>query len=319
MVNKPKYLLFGGYDLDQSGPLLSGLFLWPEVFKRYGGGGDHYATLAKDHLEKYDVIGVNYTPGASSYVAAIRERLGDHSSTKIVMNVDFAIGMWNTIDPYNLRINAGMADALFHVEPMGAQRLSRFLGRPVTCMPHPVDIDGIKKLKVQELQTMAIGCQYHRYNNTWDPYFYATHGLRQEFPLMRTVLFGLITTEKSRTVPLNAMFDEVIERTTFSQYLKMLSTCYIAMDITPDFTFGRGVVEAAALGVPVIGSNTIEAARRCFPDLVVNWHDDEGMEKLARELLNDEGWLAEIGTRGMKEAEYYNMKNSYDRMLLALE
>ena len=123
-MNKLSYMLFGGTSMPTTGPLLSGLFSWVEAFQMFGKNGARFASMSKDTLENYDIVHVNFTPGAATYALAIRDRLGEHSSTKLVLNVDFAVGMWNTIDPYILKKVCEAADYLFHVEPMGATGFS---------------------------------------------------------------------------------------------------------------------------------------------------------------------------------------------------
>ena len=109
-MNKLSYMLFGGFDMPTTGPLLSGLFSWANAFQMFGKKGVRAASLSKDSLEDFDIVHVNFTPGAATYASAIRDRLGDHSSTKLVLNVDFAVGMWNTIDPYVLKHVCEAAD-----------------------------------------------------------------------------------------------------------------------------------------------------------------------------------------------------------------
>lgn len=319
-MSKLSYMLFGGTSMPTTGPLLSGLFSWVEAFKMFGKNGARFASLSKDTLENYDIVHVNFTPGASTYALAVRDRLGAHSDTKVILNVDFAVGMWNTIDPFILKKVCEAADYLFHVEPVGAIRLERLTGRDVETMPHPVDVKALMARRSEVIENRAIACHYHRYNNTWDPYYYATMNLRKDYDDVRTVLFGTMDSEKSRTVAMNSMFDETIQRMGFEEYIKMFSACFASLDTTPDYTYGRSVVEAAALGIPTVACSGMEAAHRCFPELVVDrWTDDFAMEEGLRRVLEDDSFTEDVVKYATEAVKYYDLRPCVERMTEMIE
>jgi len=114
------------------------------------------------------------------------------------------------------------------------------------------------------------------------------------------------------------MFDEVVGRMKYFEYLKLLSHVMINIDITPDYTYGRGVVDAAALGVPTIGSKTIEAVNRLFPTTGVVAGDNKKLNELCIELILDIGLQESVANAAMRDCHFYSLETSYNRMVNAI-
>jgi hypothetical protein len=261
--------------------MVPGLFQWSVAFEKFGKGGVMSADIHKHSLENFDVVHVNYTPGNDSYIAAIRNALGKKSDTKIIANVDFATGMWNRLDPYVTKSMLEQADMVFHVESNGANRIRRLLSEEtknkVFTIPHPVNTKEIQRAAKTEREPV-IACQYHRYMDSWQDYWWGLMEIRKQYPDYKVILMNYTAPEGGRgRVPIVSMFDEVIGRQKYFEYIKMLSNVEINIDITSDYTYGRGVVDAAALGVPTIGSCTIEAMKTVFKDTMVYPGMDAGV------------------------------------------
>ncbi|MFA5053063.1 MAG: hypothetical protein WC565_03325 [Parcubacteria group bacterium] len=319
-MTRYKYCLFSGMDPDEtksSDFVMGGLFAWEKAFHVHGGRGCHSSNLSKDLMEEFDIIHVNYTPGNASYIASIRDVLGE-SDTKIIANVDFSVGLWNNIDPFIMRQQLSLADFVFHVEPVGANILSGLLDRDVPNIPHPVDVERISEHRHGSSPPPMAACQYHRYMYTWHPYFYATYPFRRGDDIkLRVALMN--HTPGGIALPLDAYFDEVIGRGPYSGYIDILSRFNFNMDITADYTYGRGVVEAAALGVPTIGSGTIDAMRTLFPDLIVKPYDIRTMHTLIMGLLTDGEFATDVSDLGKSMCGIYSIKASYSRLVEHLE
>jgi hypothetical protein len=329
---KTKYCLFSGHEslpkaVHPKVPenneqakmpiIMSGLFAWHAAFKRFGGEGDLSANLTREFMEHYDAIHVNYTPGNASYVAAIRDTLGK-SDTKIVMNIDHAIDMFSTMDYFILEKMSSSADFIFHVEELATNRLERCLGRKVWCIPHPCDVWTISKFYKQIVpQNHVISCQHHRYLNSWEYGFYATKKIRKEFEVS-TVLMNYWLDGRP-PVPIDAYFDDILERMDYPDYIQALARSYINMDMTPMHTYGRGVIDAAALGIPTIGSNTISAARKLFPSLTCDSMDDAKMESLLRGLLMDVEFTQSCVDNALDTVKYYDYTHSVERWNVMME
>jgi glycosyltransferase involved in cell wall biosynthesis len=305
----------------------SGLFSWVEVFNKYGKRNDMDANISKSNidgvfkgcLEDYDIVMVNITPSNISYAMALREALGDKSSTTLVGCVDFGTMMWDRIDPYVVRQAVKQLDLCFHVEQHGAERLRKWTGKDVAVIPHPVDVEEIKK-GFQTKRLPIIACQYHRYLNTWCEYFYPLRRIKEEYDV-RLVLMNFEQQGKEKAkIPIFSMFDDVAQRISYRDYLHNLCQTMMNVDITYDHTYGRGIVEAAALGVPTIGSNTIEAARFMYGvNNCVTPGDDESLYRLAKNWLDNYDVRNEAGMKAFEFADYYSHESSYERLIKTLE
>lgn len=318
-MQKMSYQLYSIRHPNEAEPSMfpPGLFSWVTAFEKYGKHGTMDANISKEHLEESDIIHVNVTPTNISYLSAIREALGDDSPTKIVANVDFGILMWNQIDPFILRDQLRKADTIFHVESIGAKRLERLIGRKVHVLPHPVNVEEIKmgaKTGEDRERSPVIACQYHRYGDTWCEYFYGLQRIREEYDI-NIVLMNYTAPRQGPKVPCICMFTELLQQMVYPDYIEMLSRVLINVDMTYDYTYGRGVVDAAALKVPTIGSKTIEAQRILWPELAVTPGNDEELEKTVREILDNESFREEMAQLGYEKCEMYSLKNSYEKMV----
>lgn len=291
----------------------SGLFCWVQAFREQGGVGEMYPTIEKDYLERYDIVHINYTPGHPNYIEAVRNSLGK-SDTKIVANVDYAMSMWETINPFNMKQQLGMADMVFHVESMGAYALQRFLGRVVHTIPHPVDVKHLKMVKRTPDEKPLATCQWHRYGATWSSYYYGMLGID-----IKKFLVAFVGPGPQQLVNLETMFDRVVPAMQYVPYIQdVLNKATINLDLAPDMTFGRGLIDAAALGIPSVASETIEAARNIWPELTVRPHNHGDVARKTKKLLTDRNFYADMAQRGLERSESYSCASAYNRMMEAL-
>jgi len=220
--------------------------------------------------------------------------------------------MFSTMDFFIFEKMALSADFIFHVEEFAASRLERHTGRKIWCIPHPVDVWTIAKCYRKPVpEAHVISCQHHRYLNTWEYGFYATRKLRKEFELS-TVLMNFHLDGRP-PVAIDGYFDDIVDRLDYPNYMQLLAKSYLNMDVTPQHTYGRGVVDAAALGVPTVGSNTISAMRRLFPLLVCDPVDDQTMESLLRKLLNDGEFMQLCADNAQDSVKYYDYTHALAR------
>lgn len=321
MTKKLSYMLYSGKMSDDVYTMVPGLFQWSVAFEKFGKGGTMGADIHKSNLENYDVVHVNYTPGNDSYIAAIRNALGEKSDTKIIANVDYAVGMWNSMDPLIMKAMLEKADMIFHVEPVGAGRIQNLvkeeMKKNVFTIPHPVNTTEIQKMASEDREPV-IACQYHRYLDSWQDYWWGLKEIRETYMEYKVILMNYTAPEKRGKVPIVCMFDEVVGRMKYFEYLKLLSHVMINIDITPDYTYGRGVVDAAALGIPTIGSKTIEAANRLFSTTNVVAGDDKKLNELCIELMLDIGLQESVANAAMRDCHFYSLENSYNRMVDAI-
>jgi len=314
-MNKLSYALIGDPKAiagvkNRDEVVLSGLWQWSLVFDKYGKKGDVRLLRRKEELEEYDVIHINMTAGNLALPQMIRDEIGDGSDTKLVVNVDFDVMQWGANWQYPTLLTSAVdcADMIFHVESAGANILEHVLNRKVHTLPHPVDVDSLDKYKKTEREPTIV-TMWHRYiPDCTIPYF-----AQKDIDLYR-ILLGY-----GGKVPTLSMYDFVYKPRAFINAIETMSAATFGCDLYPGRTFGRAVVEFAALAVPCVCSNTIEAARRCFPTLAIDPFDVAGAHKLFMSLIDEEGKISEIYKYAYKAAGYYSQKNCYNRMIEAIE
>jgi hypothetical protein len=309
------YLLFSDSIPNLNFPIIKpGLYCWLSVFGNDGSVADHSCTLSRSVLEKYDVVHVNFTPGHHNYIEAIRESLGYNSSTQLIANVDYATSMWENINPLDLRHQLLQADHLFHVESLGAKNLEHFLGCKVHVIPHPVNVELLKMMSRVPGDPITVTCQYHRYKATWSSYYYALRNIRA-----RRILCNA-GSNVPPNIDLSLYFDNVVHQCDYVSYIRnILSKAYCNIDLPPDITFGRGIAEAAALGVPTICSDRVDASHRLFPDLVVNPYDHTSVESLVVKLFDDTEFADLVFNYARDAVDYYDLVHSKERMMVMLD
>lgn len=320
MTNKYSYLLVGdprGRDIANQNDelMLSGLYLWSTAFHKFGKKGDIDTLWRGEDLEEYDVIHVNYTPSNIQLPTIIRDQLGDSSSTKLVMNVDLDVAHWGANFAYysiDMMREIMLADVLFHVEAQGAVTLEHLTGKGVHVNPHPVDVSKIYDHVAKEREPM-IATMYHRY--TGDT---MTQWIAQRNIPLRKVLFGY-TPGKHNYVANAGMYDQIITYQPFGKHVPEISKALVGCDLYPGFTYGRAVIEFAALAIPAVCSGTIAAANWLFPDTAVNPFDTRAAEEKLRKILEDQDFADSVIKRANARCGFYSLENSYKRFCSILE
>jgi len=317
MTKKLSYLLIGdpvGHEFanDNKTLKLSGLYLWKEAFKQNGKSGEINTFWRREDLENYDIVHINYTPSNISLPTVVRNELGKDSDTKLVINVDLDVSHWSASWAYHineLMRELPLADKIFHVEPVGTKTLSHLLNTKIDTLPHPVDVTNLYDY-IQPVREEVIGSIFHRYTGET-----TTHYISQKNIPLRRYLFGYTPISKQPMVANAGMYDQIFMQKGFTEHIEEFSTIKIGCDLYSGYTFGRAVVEMAALGIPAVVSNTIAAANYLFPDTTVSPFDTEGAEKLFKKLYEDMDFANTVIKQAHDLCGWYNLRNSYDRFV----
>lgn len=319
-MRKQKYCLLGYRMAEEQFPnvkddvaTLSGLWLWAKVFGKFGKRGDAKVIKMKGEIEEYDVVHLNLTPGNLALPQVVREQLGHSSDTKLIVNIDFEVDNWAKIWQHPILLKNAMdcADLVFHVEPVGVSMLEHIFGksRKIYCIPHPVDVEGLDKLKREERDASLVTV-YHRHTPDITIPYWAQMGVN---------LFKILLGCSEEPIPSAPLFDRTTPYMKFLDAMELMSKAKIGYHSHPGYCFGRAVVEFASMAVPCVCSNTIESCRRIYPELACNHFDIKRQNELLKALNKNDEKYVEIFTKGYERAGYYSMKNSYKRLLEALE
>lgn len=315
-MNRYSYILIGddrGRNHLNKSPAdntlqLSGLYQWANTFQKFGKSGTVEPFWRKEDLEDFDIVHINMTPSNLQHISVIRNELGDSSSTKIVCNVDLDVSQWSINFSYYMTALAKeleKADILFHVESVGANVLSHLMDREVHVCPHPVDVSCIYDYILRIREPMA-GVIFHRYTGeSMIPY-----AALRNIPLRR-VLFGYTPIGKQAAVANAGMYDDILPHQDFRSNISELAKMFLGCDLYHGYSYGRAVVELAALEVPTVASSTIEAATYLFPETSVNPFDTKGAEEKFKKIITDPDFADSVIKTAAERCSMYGLENRY--------
>lgn len=294
-------------DFTSQSLSLSGLFNWSVAFN-----GDRKYPRTQEEFDKYNLLHVNITANNIFLIPDLIKKI-DRNKTKLILNVDYALELWNTHfkHPTFLFHVLDMADYIFSVEERMAETLSLVLKRPVACIPHPTDITNIQKFKNTE-RWKTIGVMHHVYDQNIVLPALAINSVLEENPSWNSAAVGGVANEKE----FGHLYTQFVPYTDqFENFIKYISQLYCMVESYTVHSYGRVTVEAAALGIPVIGSNLVSSQRRCFEGLTTEVSDILGTSKFLHNLLNDNELWTYHAQNAVKKSEYYSFENCKQLML----
>lgn len=284
---------------------ISGLYLWAKAFK-----GTFGFPVFPEDTEEFNLIHVNITPRNIPLMSQLTPMI-NRKKTKLLLNVDHSIDLWQTAFPYPQQLleTLDKADFLFGVEPDMCGMLSEALKRRVECIPHPVDTEQITKLK-QHDRDQRIGVSIHRYLGN---YILPWYGLKNLPKGWVTTAIGAETPEFKPKV--HHLFPEVQGYIKFEKLMPFIATLYAMVESYTIRSYGRLTLECAALAVPVIGGNCVSSQGRCFPELTMGGFKTLEVQKLLKRLIEDPAFYTAVVQKGLKEVETVSLENSKTKMI----
>lgn len=290
----------------------TGLYQWINVFE----GDIKYPSDIKDY-NQYDIVHINLSAQDFNLINTIKEKLDkDNTHTKIVANNDYTTELWQPSFEYpeTMRRELQGADMLFGTEKYQVSTLSELTHRKVFVNPHPSDVRRLKAVANRKLMKDKIGVIYHRYDNfSYIPYFAVrNHGLD-------TALLGFEPNADPKRHVTSTLYKEVAQGTNYQEFCNQMMECRILVEPFTLHSYGRSTVDAAALGIPVVGSDRVESMRRCYPYTICDPFDTTKMRELITKVLIDPEFEKLVIETAKKNVEYYNHENSKKRFLDALE
>ena len=311
-VKDIKYLLVTNYihqQLLDEELTRTGLYQWLNVFN----GTIKYPRDVEDYND-YDIVQVNMSTQDLHLVNDIKEQLTEGSKTKVVLNNDFTTELWGNAfnSPSTLAREGKNADMIFGTEYYQVTALSELFGRQVFIIPHPADVKRLKALPEMPKKEL-ISTVWRRYDNfSYVPSLAVrNHGLT-------TQLIGFDKDKDPKTWVTTTLYDVVFAATNYFDYWDQMRESKIVYDPFTFHSYNRGVVDCAAMGVPVVGSNRTQSVNVCYPFTKVDPYDVVAARKLINRLLNDEAFYDKVVKHAQETVEIYNHQNSMEKYFTAL-
>ncbi len=307
-----KYLYVTNYihqQLLQEELARTGLYQWINAFK-----GDVKFPRDVVDYSVYDIVQVNMSPQDMHLVGNVRERLGENSKTKIVLNNDFTTELWQNAFEYPTTMSREMnhADMIFGTEYFQTTAITEISGRKCYVIPHPADVRRLKSLP-EIPKKEIITTIWRRYDNfSFIPSLMSrNHGLT-------TQLIGYDKNIDKKTWFTTTLYDYVCAGTNYFDFCDQMRESKIILDPFTLHSFSRATVDTAALGVAVVGSNRTQSMNVCYPYTLIDPYDVIGARKLIRKLQEDKEFYKKVVDTAKERVEFYNIVNSKERYLSSL-
>lgn len=287
---------------------LSGLFNWSLAFN-----GKRAFPRTKEETEEFNIIHVNITANNLNLIPSLIG-IVDRTKTKLIFNVDYALEMWypHFKFPPIFCEQLDKADFIFSVEEEMSYALSRMLKRNIACIPHPTAISEIKKLQTTS-RVPVIGAMVHSYDaNILLPALSINIAIENLRSTWKSSIIGGVASDKE----VGHLYDYFIpHQPDFQKFISYLSNLYAIVESYTFRSYGRCTIEAAALGIPVIGSSIVSSQRRCFPELCTETSQVSKTADLIDKLINDKDFWTETVRTAMQKSDYYSFENTSKMML----
>jgi len=288
----------------------TGLYQWQNIFN-----GDVKYPSDISNYEDYDIVQVNMSSQDVPLVSEIRNKLGDNSNTKLVLNNDYGLEMWDKSFPHpEILFNsiAKFPDMIFNTEYYGATAMSVLTGRKCFIIPHPADVKRLKALpKIPTKDVISV--IWRRYDN----FSYIPSLALRDLPIKKR-LIGYDPKLDSQSWLTRSLYDEVLEGTNFYDFCDQLRESKIVYDPYTYHSYNRAGVDCAAMGVPVVGSNRTQSINVCYPFTKVDPFDVSTAKRLIENLLSNDEFRQKVIDYAQSHAEVYNYRNSMEKYLMAL-
>jgi len=317
IFNKPakdiKYVLVTNYiheALLKEELARTGLYQWQNVFNGYV----RFPRDIKDYND-YDIVQVNLSAQDVPLIGDIRDAIGKNSKTKLIVNNDYTTEVWGTSfrGPTTLAREIRPADMIFGTEYYQVTALSELTGRKCYIIPHPCDVKRLKLLEPVK-QKNYLTTIWRRYDN----FTYIPHLVVRNHNLI-TQLIGYDKKVDRSTWLTTTLFDYVLQGTNCFDFWKQMRESKIIYDPFTFHSYNRSIVECAAFGIPVVGSNRTQSINICYPFTKVDPFDVLSARKLIDKLLTDKEFYKKVVEYAKNASEYYNHLNSQEKYLMALK
>ena len=286
----------------------TGFFNWLEIH--------HGRPIKAAEVEtgiKSDVLHVHLNGSTFDLPRELRRKLGA-GGPKLVVQIDYALEWWGMFPPYQglLKEQLLAADAVWVAEPLAAAMVKHYTGIEAHVMPNPCPVKELKQLKVET--SRAVRVPYHRDVNVAGPYF-AHLGTARPIELIGYPRQSYMPGAQIDWPIL--MYDRVVGRLEWAEWIGELAAAWALIEPYHHHVAGRTTMEAAALGVPCIGFESVSAQQVCFPSLTCKTGDWDTVRHRLSDLEWSDNYKAAVEL-AQERVEVYSFASCEERFFQAL-
>jgi len=316
------YLAYNLFDsVLKNKPMMSGCYQWIRAFNGDAKnlkdlGQEDSEILAK--LEKYDVIMVNADGADCHLLSEIRSLLGWSSSTTLVLNQDYAPEIWTTAFQFPVEFKDAMmqADCVFATAPIARDLMQAMVGdkKQVTLCPHPVETHVLRKFR-STYTSDHLAVFWHRYfgGETFVPYVVAQKCYRN------VSLIGYSESEDPNARRTKCTFKRIFPLMTFNDYIKVLHEAKFGFEPFRSYSFGRSTCDSAAVGLPVVGSESLFSMQVNYPMTCVDPYDVNKIRALFDRMNRDPTFYNDVKTTAQYNVDFFGHDACRERFTAMVE
>jgi len=315
MGKKLKYLMVTNHihkQLLEEDCLRTGLYSWIPTFE---GEVKKFKDVEPEDFKKYDIIHINMSAQDIHLIGEVRRIIGDDSNTKIVVNNDYTIELWQASFDYlpTLRRELKYADMLFGTEPNQVGTLEVLTGRKVHLIVHPCFTKRLKTLN-NKVPKNVLSVISHRYDQ-----FNIIPSLAVNDLGYKTRLIGYDPASDKKKFTTDTCYNEIRTGTNYMDFCDELMESKLVLDPFTLTSQGRTGWDCAALGVPLVGSDRNYSIQKCYPMTAVPPLDMRATRNMVKKVLTDDKFRQEVIEYAKNAVEYVSYEQSLEKYLRALE
>jgi hypothetical protein len=111
-------------------------------------------------------------------------------------------------------------------------------------------------------------------------------------------------------------FNFIIETKKFDSFIPLITDMFAIIETYTLYSYGRVSVEAAALGIPVIGFEGVGSIKKCFPELACkNPYSILEYHSKITHLIQDVDFYEHVCNYAVESSEEYSFEHSRKVML----
>ena len=181
-------------------------------------------------------------------------------------------------------------------------------------MPHPVNVTQLLNDTFVEYDKRmdVVAFQYHKYDGHWAIPKMLMEALPNNY---LSAMLGYM----SMPLPMEGLRHMVMPYMEWELYIDFLRRCKIGFEYRTHKAASRFVMEAGALGIPVVSTMDSHMGQIVFPEICHHVEDFVGIRQSLEKLVMDEDWRHHLAREGIDRLEPYNFENSKKRFMEMLE
>lgn len=287
--------------------MVTGIYQWVRAFN---GEWLDPGELDYDNLDEFDVLLVGWTGVDMELISNLKEARGKSKTPYIVACLDYGVDLF----PNNLAIHYGGtfrrnmldADLVFAAESRQREVLEFLLGKEVPLLYHPCSITELRevaerrrvygreekeKLAERSGQKLKLSVVIHSWRPDPVTPYLALNSNVSDRSRYRIFCYNIPESESERLLH---CYDMIAAPLPYARFIEHIVDSYVVVDSYSVYSYGRMSIESAALGIPCIGSCTVESQRVLWPELTIDPYDIKKIRELSDRLYDDKDFYDEV-------------------------